>query len=59
MTNTPGYWLGSLSMAAALAVKEKDAPQIKRVLRRTLDDFMRAGVASEELQTMLREELRR
>jgi len=59
MTNTPGYWLGSLSMAAALAVKEKDAPQIKRVLQRTLDDFMRSGVASEELLSMLREERRR
>ena len=59
MTDTPGYWLGSLSMAAALAVKEKDAPQIKRVLQRTLDDFMRSGVASEELLSMLREERRR
>jgi hypothetical protein len=59
MTNTPGYWLGSLSMAAALAVKEKDAPQIKRVLQRTLDDFMRSGVASEELLSMLKEERRR
>ena len=59
MTDTPRYWLGSLSMAAALAVKEKDAPQIKRVLQRTLDDFMRSGVASEELLSMLREERRR
>jgi len=59
MTDTPGYWLGSLSMAAALAVKKKDAPQIKRVLQRTLDDFMRSGVASEELLSMLKEERRR
>ena len=59
MTTTPSYWIGSLAMAAALAVKEKDAPQIKRVLQRTLDDFMRSGVASEELLTMLREERRR
>jgi hypothetical protein len=59
MTNTPSYWIGSLAMAAALAVKEKDVPQIKRVLQRTLDDFMRSGVASEELLSMLREERRR
>ena len=59
MTNTPSYWIGSLAMAAALAVKEKDAPQIKRVLQRTLDDFMRSGVASEELLSMLKEERRR
>lgn len=53
------YWIGSLSMAAALALREPDLSGVRRVLKRTLDEFLASPAASTELRTMLREEMRK
>jgi len=58
ISHTDGYWLGSLSMAIATAVKEPDHKWARQNLRRALDDFLRSPLPSEELVHMLREELK-
>ena len=56
---TADYWVGSLSMAIALAVNEPDKTWAKRILRKALDEFMRSDAADAELKTMLKRELGR
>jgi len=58
-TQTAPFWVGSLSMAIACAVREPDHKHAKRVLRHALDDFLRSPLPSEELRGLLREELKR
>jgi hypothetical protein len=48
------FWVGSLSMSIALALKEQDPKQAQRQLRRTLDEFLRSPVCSAELAEYLR-----
>jgi hypothetical protein len=55
------YWLGRLSMAAALttrAIKNGYGNVAEKDMRRTLDEFLRSPVPSEELKTDIRENLR-
>jgi hypothetical protein len=55
------YWLGRLSMAAALtarSIKLGYAKDAGTDMRRTLDEFLRSPVPSEELKTDIRENLR-
>lgn len=47
------FWIGRLSMAAAMAVRSEST----RELRPTLAEFLRSPVCSEELHSKLREEM--
>ena len=53
------FWVGSLSMAIACAVRETDHKHAQRNLKRTLDDFLHSPLPSEELRGMLQEELKK
>ena len=59
VTQTAPFWVGSLSMAIACAVREPDHKHAQRVLKSALDDFLRSPAPSEELRGLLREELKR
>jgi hypothetical protein len=55
------YWVGSLSASAAAAysaLKRNDPATARHQLKHTLDDFLRSPLPSEELRSMLREEMR-
>lgn len=52
------FWVGSLSMAAAIALKSEQT-EARQILKRTLDDFLRSPLPSTELRQMLREELKK
>lgn len=51
---TEGYWVGSLSMALALTLNGD-----KWIGRETLKDFLKSQTVDAQLQTMLREELKK
>lgn len=57
--HTDGYWLGSLSMAAALALQAYDQKEANHILRRTLREFLDSPIPRDELRGMLREEMNR
>lgn len=52
------YWVGSLSMSVALALKAEQ-PEARRILKRVLDDFLRSPLPSSELRSILRQEMKR
>lgn len=54
--HTDAYWNGSLSMTIALALKA-DEKEGKRILKRTLTEFLDHPLPSEELKQLLRKEL--
>lgn len=54
----PHYWLGVLSMTMAQAVGERDPSESRRLLERSLKDYLRSPVPSEEVKRYLREEMR-
>lgn len=51
---TDGFWIGRLSMAAALAAKRGDEPS-----KEVVQEFLRSPLPSSELRAMLKEELKR
>lgn len=51
--HTPGFWLGRLSMALAVAPRHPD------VARDVLKEFVRSPVPTGELKGMLKEEMKR
>lgn len=54
MEHTDGFWIGRLSMTAALAAARGDKPS-----KEVVQEFLRSPLPSSELREMLREEMKR
>ena len=51
-TRSDPYWVGSLSMTIALALKASERER-KALLKRTLDEFLKTRPRTDELRSML------
>ena len=59
MAQSDPYWVGTLSMAAACALSAVTPIEARRILKRSLDDFLRSPACDPELHRMLFEEMKR
>ena len=51
------YWVGTFAMAIACALSAPDSQDARRIIKPSLDDFMRSPACDPEVKRMLKKEL--